>query len=113
MFGAVVSSIVLVSTILVLNLTVATDTLNGLIFYANIVGSNNITYNNTSKPNVFSVFIAWLNLGLGINTCFYNGLDTYLKVWLKFAFPAYLITILFVVIIMSKYISTFAEVIGK
>ena len=113
MFGTMVSGIVLVSTILVLNLTVATGTLNGLIFYANIVASNNITYNNTSKPNVFSVFIAWLNLELGINTCFYNGLDTYIKVWLKFAFPAYLITILFVVIIMSKYSSMFAKVIGK
>ena len=45
--------------------------------------------------------------------CFYNGLDTYLKVWLKFVFPAYLITILFVVIIMSKYSSMFAKVIGK
>ena len=69
MFDTMVSGIVLVSTILVLNLTVATGTLNGLIFYANIVASNNITYNNTSKPNVFSVFIAWLNLELGIKIC--------------------------------------------
>ncbi len=111
--GAIASGIALVVIILVLNLTIAVGTLNGLIFYANIVASNNITYNRMSKPNVFSVFIAWLNLELGLDTCFYNGLDSYSKAWLQFVFPAYLIILLIMVILMSKYSSRFAKLIGK
>ena len=111
--GAVASGIALVVITLVLNLTTAVGTLNGLIFYINIVASNNITYNHMSKPNVFSVFIAWLNLELGLDTCFYNGLDSYSKAWLQFVFPAYLIILLIIVILMSKYSSRFAKLIGK
>ena len=33
--------------------------------------------------DAFSIFIAWLNLDLGIETCFYNGLDASKK-WLQF-----------------------------
>ena len=111
--GAIASGIALVVIILVLNLTTAVGTLNGLIFYANIVASNNITYNHMSKPNAFSVFIAWLNLELGLDTCFYNGLDSYSKAWVQFIFPAYLIILLMMVILISKYSSRFAKLIGK
>jgi hypothetical protein len=113
LLAAIASGIVLVAIILVLNLTVAVGTLNGLIFYANIMASNNIVYSPLSKSSFFSVFIAWLNLELGIDACFYNGMDTYSKVWLQFVFPTYLIAILFTVIIMSKYSSKFAKLIGK
>ena len=111
--GAIASGIALVVITLVINLTTAVGTLNGLIFYANIVASNNITYNHMSKPSIFSVFIAWLNLELGLDTCFYNGLDSYSKAWLQFVFPAYLIILLIMVILMSKYSSRFAKLIGK
>ena len=111
--GAIASGIALVVIILILNLTTAVGTLNGLIFYANIIASNNITFNHMSKPNVFSVFIAWLNLDLGLDTCFYNGLDSYTKVWLQLIFPTYLIAVLFMVVLMSKYSSRFAKLIGK
>ena len=66
-----------------------------------------------SKSSVFSVFIAWLNLDLGIDTCFYNGLDSYAKVWFQLAFPAYLIAAIIMVILVSKYSSRFAKLIGK
>ena len=111
--AAIASGILLVTIILALNLTVAVGTLNGLIFYANVMASNNIIYSSLSNSSFFSVFIDWLNLELGLDTCFYNGLDTYSKVWLQFAFPAYLITILFTIAILSKYSSKFTKLIGK
>ena len=40
-------------------------------------------------------------------------MDTHSKVWLQFAFPAYLIAILFTVIILSTYSSKFAKLISK
>lgn len=108
--GVIISGLVLVMAILILDLTVAIGTLNGLIFYANIVASNHYSL---PKSSFFSVFISWLNLELGLDTCFYKGIDSYSRAWLQFAFPTYLIIVLIVVIIMSKYSSRFAKLIGK
>ena len=68
--AAIASGILLVIIILALNLTVAVGTLNGLIFYANVMASNNIIYSSLSKSSFFSVFMAWLNLESGLDTCF-------------------------------------------
>ena len=72
----------LVALLMVLNLTVSIGTINGLIFYASIVKiseSNGIFFPNGPVP-VLSQFIAWLNLDLGIETCFYHGMTAYHKV---------------------------------
>ena len=109
--------IALVALILVLNLTIAVGTLNGLVFYANIVASNNIIYYRTGTQlnAVLSVFIAWLNLeaGIQVNMCAIKGLDTYSRIWLQFLFPTYLIFVLFAIIAISRYSSRFARLIGK
>ena len=68
----------LVALLMVLNLTVSIGTINGLIFYASIVKiseSTGIFFPNGSIP-VLSQFIAWLNLDLGIETCFYPWHDS-------------------------------------
>ena len=80
------AGVTLVVLILVLRLTVAVGTINGLVFYANIFAMNSATF-FSSHTNVLTVFIAWLNLDLGIETCFYDGMDAYTKAWLQFAFP--------------------------
>ncbi len=103
-----VAGVVLVLFIKVLDLTVAHGTINGLIFYANVVWINqgiffpnfsglNDKHNTTLEIKMFlqlfdvlKGFIAWLNLDLGIETCFFDGLDAYWKTWLQFAFPLYL-----------------------
>ena len=38
-----------------------------------------------------------------METCFYNGMDDYAKMWLQFVFPAYLIIIAITLIITSRY----------
>ena len=45
--------------------------------------------------------------------CFFYGLDTYIKTWLKLAFPAYIISLVVMVIIVSEYSPKFAGLIGK
>ena len=115
LLGAGICGIVFVVITLALNVNIAVGTLNGLVFYMNIVTSNSIIYHSaTSASNdFFSIFIAWLNLELGIDTCFYKGLDTYSKIWLQFAFPGYLIVVLFAIIAISRWSSRFAKLIGK
>ena len=84
-----VMGVALVFLLLVCKLTIATETLSGLVFYANIVGVNRTMFLPAESTDTLSVFIAWLNLDFGIETCFYNGLDAYTKTWLQFAFPTY------------------------
>ena len=72
----IVAGIVLVILLYLLNLTVTIGTINGIIFYANVVSINNSVFlvnDNVFKP--LRVFISFVNLDLGIETMFlqWNG----------------------------------------
>ena len=73
-----IAGILLVFLILVLNLTVSIGTINGVLFYANVVQLNSSEFGlqGGSVP-IVDQFISWINLDLGIRTCFINGLDDY------------------------------------
>ena len=108
------AGIALVVLLIVLNLTVSVGTINGLIFYANIVRANHATFFPPNTTNSFlSWFIAWINLDLGIETCFYNGLDAYVKTWLQFVFPLYIWLIVVVIIVFSHYFDKIAKLSGS
>ena len=71
-----VAGIVLVAFLWVCNMTVSHGTLNGLIFYANVVSIAGLTsLQNCSIHPILSVFIAWLNLDFGVEDMFlfWNG----------------------------------------
>ena len=110
-----IAGIVLVAFIKLLNLTVSEGTLNGLIFYANIIGANQATFfpSTSAQCPVLTVFIAWLNLDLGIEACFIDGLNGYWKTWLQFVFPAYIWIITAVIIVVAHYSSTGARFFGN
>ena len=111
--AALLVGVVMVAFLLVLNLTVATGTINGIIFYANIVSANSSTFLPFSRPNFITVFIAWLNLELGIDACLFEGMDTYWKTVLQLAFPAYVIFLVVMVILISEHCTKFAWLIGR
>ena len=104
----------LVALLMVLNLTVSIGTINGLIFYASIVKiseSTGVFFPNGPIP-VLSQFIAWLNLDLGIETCFYHGMTAYHKVWLQFVFPLYIWFIIATIIVLCRYSTWLSNKIG-
>ena len=109
----VCAGIFLVAFLLALNLIVATGTINGLIFYANIVGANDKVLFHFTTPNLVTVFLSWLNLELGFDTCFFEGMDTYWKTWLQLLFSTYVILLVTVVIIVSEHSTRFARLLGK
>ena len=115
LFAAIVAGIVLVALLLFFNLTVAVGTLNSIIFYANIINANkSIYFRQTDKiTKATQVFISWLNLDIGIDVCFYNTMNTYEKTWLKLGFPAYIISIVILIILISSCSSKFSNFIGK
>ena len=108
------AGILLVGVLVATNLTVSVGTIDGLIFYANIVQPNKaILFPGNSGRSFLSIFIAWLNLDLGIETCFYSGLDAYAKTWLQFVFPIYIWLIMTMIIVFSHYSTTVARLSGR
>ena len=111
--SAILGGLLLVTFLLSFNLTVAVGTLNGIIFYANIIFANRSILLPSSTPIFIKIFISWLNLEIGFDTCFYDGLDTYWKTLLQLAFPTYVIFLVILVIVVSEYSNKFAQLIGK
>ena len=63
-----VAGFALVFFIKVLDLTVSHGTMNGLIFYANIIKANEYIFYTQRYPSPLTLFISWLNLDIGIET---------------------------------------------
>ena len=115
-----IAGIALVLLLLILRLTVAAGTINGLVLYANILAVNSATFFQPQKlvttgliANVLSVFISWINLDLGIEICFYNGMDAYIKTWMQFAFPFYVWALVGMIIVGSYYSGRVARIFGR
>ena len=113
LLAAAIAGILLVTALLALNMTVSVGLINGFIFYANIVSAGSAVFFSPSELSFPSVFVAWLNLDIGIDVCFIDGLDAYAKVWLQLVFPLYIISLVVMVIIVSEYSPRFAGLIGK
>ena len=109
-----IAGIGLVIFLMVCNLTVSVGTINGLLIYANVIKLNEAVFfpNGVSIP-VLSQFIAWLNLDLGIQTCFFDGLDGYWKTWLHFVFPIYIWLIVVFIIIGCHYSGKLSRLCGN
>ena len=101
----ILAGVVFVVLLYLLNLTVTKATINGIILYANIISMNYSVFltNKIFKP--LQMFISFTNLDLGFETCFYDGMNSYLKIWLHLFFPTLLIIISFSIIIASRYSS--------
>ena len=113
LLAAILAGIVLVSALLALNMTVSVGLINGFIFYANIVSAGSAVFFPSSESSFPSVFVAWLNLEIGYEVCFIDGLDAYIKTWLQLAFPMYIISLVVMVIVISEYSPKFASLIGR
>ena len=110
--GVLFAGVILVIFLMLFNLTVSVGTINGLIFYANIIrASQAVFFPPEMNSSFLSMFIAWLNLDLGIETCFYDGLDAYAKTWLQFVFPIYIWLIVIAIIVASHYSTRVSKVI--
>ena len=108
-----VAGIALVAILLLLRMTVTIGTLNGLIFYANVIQANHSIFFPEGATNILTVFIAWLNLDLGIETCFYDGMTTYAYTWLQFLFPFYVWFLIGLIIVVSHYSRKLTTIFSK
>ena len=106
------AGVVLVLFIKLLDLTVSRGLINGLIFYANIIKQNEHIFLPQGSTNPLTLYISWLNLDLGIKTCFFSGLTAYGKAWLQFVFPFYIWAIAGLIIVSARYSIRVARITG-
>ena len=84
------AGVFLIAVLFLLRLTVALGTLSGLIFYVNVVQANHQVFFPRATLNFCTYFVSWLNLDLGFETCFYDGMDIYAYSWFQFLLPFYI-----------------------
>ena len=112
--GFALAGVGLIALLLTLNLTISSGTINSLIFYANTVSVSTWSFIPTSFSHSFLYrFVSVLNLGIGIETCFYNGMSAYEKAWIFFAFPSYILTLSILIIIVSHYSIRASRLLGR
>ena len=110
---AAVAGIVLVILLIVLNLTVSVGSINGLLFYANLVKLNESVFFSRGNVPVVTQFISWCNLDMGFEYCFLSGLDGYVKTWLQFVFPLYVWLLVVVIIVACRYSGRLSRLCGR
>ena len=100
---------ILIYLLFALRLTLTTGTFNGIIFYAQAANVGILdmlsVYNGKMGVvrNISIVLLSVLNLGLGFPLCFYNGMNELWKAGLGLLFPLYLLTIVVVLVILSRF----------
>ena len=96
--------IVLVLMLFLLKFTVTLGTINGVIFFCNVMSINEHLFFNTtiSRLSFLRVYISIVNLDLGFELCFYEGMSQLAKTGLQFVFPVYLWLLMLVIIFIAK-----------
>jgi len=97
--------IILVMILYLLKLTVTMGTINGLIFFCNVMSINERLFFNTEESRFLflRVFISLINLDLGFEICFYKEMTQSVKTGLQFVFPVYLWLLVTIIIILGRY----------
>ena len=95
--------IILVLIIHLLKLTVTMGTINGLIFFCNVMSINETLFFDPSRFSFIRLFISVINLDLGFEMCFYREMSQIGKIGLQFVFPIYLWLLMFIIIMVGKH----------
>ena len=110
---AAVAGVILVIVLVLLNLTVSVGSVNGILFYANLVKLNESVFFPNGNIPAITQFISWCNLDLGFEYCFIDGLDGYIKTWLQFVFPLYVWFLVVVIIVGCRYSGRLSRLCGR
>ena len=86
-----------------LNWTVSARSSNGLLLYLNIISINSDLLLRSNS--FFVVVVSWLNFQVGIEMCLFDGMDEFVKTVIGFAFPLYLLSLVAVIVLVSKCIN--------
>ena len=98
--------LLLIIMISCLDLTITRGTINGVIFYTNILQTfqSNVVDKHHVKvlSPTFQTFLSWFNMDTGVLTCFIKGMTTFSKLLLEGTFTLYLWLVAFTVVQLSN-----------
>ena len=103
--------LLLMLMLIIISFKVHLDNVNvtGFLLYVNIISLNNFTIfaniMNSFPTSLVMIVISLLNLDLGFELCFYDGMTDYTKLWLQFVFPVYLILLTSLLLFIRKHIN--------
>ena len=107
-----VAGVLLIMALFLFNITITGGTINGLVFYAQLMETTLTTVGN-STTRLIVVFISLLNLDLGFPVCFYDGMDDLVKIGLQFVFPLYIWLLVIIIIVATQHSSRLQKVFGN
>ena len=84
------AGIILIFTMVFLHITVTEGYLNSILFYSNIVNLFVVEFSPITPNSGVFIPASFLSLNLGIESCFYDGMNALAHTSLQFAFVAYL-----------------------
>ena len=99
----ILSGPLLIIFICVFNWTISTRSINGLLFYINVMNINSDLLH--PRVLVISQILAFFNLEFGISMCMYTGMTEFGKTMIYFAFPTYLLVLVGLLIFISQRIN--------
>ena len=103
LLGSAVAGIGLITLLIALNLTVSVGTINGPLFFVNVVKIYEpVFFFGKNEPVALQYFFSWLNLDLGMSTCFFDGMNACHKVGLQFLFPLYLLFLVLAIVAICR-----------
>ena len=110
-----VFNILLVIFIMFLNLTVTEGTLNGLLVYTMVIQTHRTYFplDPSGFGRVCWVFITSLNLSFGNKICLIEGMDGYQQIWALFIQAFYLLSIMMVIIFLSRRFLFFTRILRR
>lgn len=109
----IASGFVIIIVIIALNLTITEGTLNGLLVYTNVIQTYFVEPHFSGFGKICWIFISWINLSLGIKTCFYRGMDAYQQIWILFAQVFYYLAIFILIIFLSRKFMLITRLFGR
>ena len=107
----IIAGPILICLLYTLKLTLSSGTLNGIVFYANVMncGKSHILIAGShgrvesTFGEVMAGFLQFLNLDLGFPLCFYRDMGEMWKPGVSLLFPIYLLLLAIIIIILSHY----------
>ena len=109
-FGA--AGLGLIAFLRLFNITISQGSPNPFMFYANVIHVNDTFFFKDRRADPLTVFVSWMNLDFGIESCFYDGMDALQKAFFQFIFPLYLLIMIWIIIHVSRRSARLVRLMG-
>ena len=95
--------VVIIISGLLLDLSITHGLINGPFFYCYIVMVNSNIFLRKNKSGFLFWFLSWANMDSGFPMCFYDGMTEPAKLGLQYLFPAYIIIMIAIIVLLSQH----------